>query len=736
MDTNYINELNDAQKQAVTAAPSNLLVLAGAGSGKTRVLVHRIVWLLQNTEISPVNILAVTFTNKAAREMRGRLEAMLQIPMQTMWVGTFHGLAHRLLRTHWQEAGLKQTFQIIDSDDQYRLIRRIQKNLNVCEERWPVKQTQWFINNKKDEGVRSQNIQSDGDLFAKTLNQVYQTYEETCQRNSLVDFAELLLRSHELWLNNPEILAHYQQRFQHILVDEFQDTNTIQYAWIRLLAGKSAFITAVGDDDQSIYGWRGAKIENIHRLSKDFSGVQTIKLEQNYRSTGNILRAANSLIANNSQRLGKKLWTDDKAGELITLYNAFNERDEARFVVNAISKHLQDEYVRSDIAILYRSNAQSRVLEEQLLDANIPYRVYGGVRFFDRAEVKDTLAYLRLLINREDDAAFERIVNFPTRGVGDTSLGVIREYAKAHELSLWQTANLAVAEDSTVITLPTRTINAMKKFLQLIDNTAEEIEDLTIDEQIEHLLHCSGLRIHFAKDKTEKGRARLENMDELISAARQFEIDIDKGNDYNAATVLQSFLSHAALEAGELMADVADNSVQLMTLHAAKGLEFPVVFITGMESGLFPHHLSIDNGDKLEEERRLCYVGMTRAMKKLYLTYAQSRRLHGSETYRVPSGFLKEIPPDLIHEFQPLTTILRPTASTTTTSRSAVVTTGDSVVNNDTNLYVGQTVNHKKFGEGTVLNFEGSGESTRVQVNFQRFGAKWLVAAFAKLSPV
>ncbi|MCK4607841.1 MAG: DNA helicase II, partial [Gammaproteobacteria bacterium] len=646
--------LNSEQQSAVTAPVGNLLVLAGAGSGKTRVLVERIVWLLQNEQISPANVLAVTFTNKAAREMRGRLEKLLQIPLETMWVGTFHGLAHRLLRLHWQEAGLPQTFQILDSEDQFRLIKQIQKSLDIDQEKWPVKQTQWFINQKKDEGLRSSHLQQRDDLFAETMGRIYTAYEERCNNSGLVDFAELLLRSHELWLNNQELLQHYRSRFQHILVDEFQDTNSIQYAWIKNLAGKSSYLTAVGDDDQSIYGWRGAKIENIHRFSKDFAATKIIRLEQNYRSTNNILTAANAVIANNDNRLGKRLWTDSAEGELITLYAAFNEIDEARFIANQIRQQQDNDNIAyHDIAILYRSNAQSRVLEEQLIDAGIPYRIYGGRKFFERAEIKDALAYLRLIANRDDDAAFMRIVNVPTRGVGNVTLAALRDYANENKLSLWS----AVAQ----IKLTSRASNALQSFCELIDSATAAVQNFPLDEQIEHLLYCTGLREYFARDKSATGRMRLENLDELVSACRQFAVDAD---DSKSTAILQAFLAHAALEAGDAEATDADDGVQLMTLHSAKGLEFPIVFLGGMESGLFPHYASLEDSHKLEEERRLCYVGMTRAMRKLYLTYACSRRLHGSETYRQPSKFLREIPHELIDEFQLFSNVSRPLLDT------------------------------------------------------------------------
>jgi len=633
MDYNKI--LNTAQYQAVTSKLKNLLVLAGAGSGKTRVLVYRIAWLLQNQNITPPNILAVTFTNKAAREMRGRLENILNIPLDNMWVGTFHGLAHRLLRTHWQDAKLPQTFQILDNEDQQKLIKQVQNSLNLDTEKWPIKQSQWFINSNKDEGLRSKHLQNNGVLLTETLRRIYETYEETCQRNGLVDFAELLLRCYELWSQNSLLLDHYRQRFNHILIDEFQDTNAIQYAWIKLLANnESSHLTVVGDDDQSIYSWRGAKVENIHRITQDFPDTKIIRLEQNYRSTGNILTAANEVIVNNANRLGKNLWTSDVTGELITLYTAFNETDEAQFIVNCINRHLCNGVAHNKIAILYRSNAQSRVLEEQLIQAEIPYCIYGGVKFFNRAEIKDTLAYLRLIANRNDDTAFERIVNTPSRGIGDTTLNSLRDYAQLNKISLWEAAKQ--------IELPSRAANALQKFLQLIDNAAKEIENLPLHEQIEHILYCSKLREHFAKDKTEIGLMRLENLDELITAAHQFRSEKNEN-----LLALQAFLAYAALETNEDRV-TADNSVQLMTIHSAKGLEFPIVFLSGMEGGLFPHYSSLEDHNKLEEERRLCYVGMTRAMRKLYLTYAQIRRLHGSETYRAPSIFLREIPMELI----------------------------------------------------------------------------------------
>jgi len=720
MDVSFIiDSLNDAQREAVTASQDPLLVLAGAGSGKTRVLVHRVAWLVQVEGISPYGILAVTFTNKAAGEMRLRIEKLTGVPTRGMWVGTFHGLAHRLLRAHWQEAGLPQVFQVLDSDDQYRIIRRVLKSLDLDESRWPPRQAQWFINARKDEGQRPQHIEHKGDPYQRQQVAIYQTYEELCQRSGLVDFAELLLRAHELWLKNPELLAHYQQRFQHILVDEFQDTNTIQYAWLRVLAGKRSNITIVGDDDQSIYGWRGARIENLQRFEKDFPGARTLRLEQNYRSTGVILKAANTLIANNDARLGKNLWTEGNEGEPIRLYAAMNEQDEARFVIEHIQDLIDKGEARSHIAVLYRSNAQSRVFEERLLQTGIPYRVYGGLRFFDRREIKDALAYLRLCENHEDDASFDRIVNQPPRGIGERTLGVVRERARLQRMSLWTSAQ-TLSEDDT---LTARARNALIAFRKLINTLAEELESLALAEQVEHTVHGAGLKDHYAKEKGEKGQARIENLDELVNAAREFEYEAE---DEEQLEPLPAFLSHAALEAGEGQADKWEDCVQLMTLHSAKGLEFDTVFLCGLEEGLFPHRRSVEEPGKLEEERRLCYVGITRAGKRLFLTYAEHRRLHGSESYCVPSRFINEIPADLVEEIRPRIQVSRPYVSQAGRRPLEPQPQG---------LGLGQRVQHAKFGDGVVLNYEGQGAHARVQVNFESAGTKWLVVAYANLQP-
>ena len=710
--SDILSPLNDAQREAVTAENQNLLVLAGAGSGKTRVLVHRIAWLIRAMDFSPWSVLAVTFTNKAAREMRSRIEEMLQIPSHGMWVGTFHGLAHRLLKAHWKEAGLPQNFQILDSDDQLRLVKRVCRELALDESRWPPKQAQWYINSQKDEGLRAAHIDVPaGDLFAQTMLQVYRAYEVACERGGMVDFAELLLRAHELWLKSPEVLQHYQGRFRQILVDEFQDTNTIQYAWLRVLAGKDIPVVAVGDDDQSIYGWRGAKIENIQRFADDFAAAQTVRLEQNYRSTQTILQAANGIIAFNFGRLGKELWSAGESGEPITLYAGFNEQDEARFIVEQTENWLQQGHDRSSVAVLYRSNAQSRVLEEALIRAAIPYRIYGGQRFYERLEIRNALAYLRLLLNRGDDAAVERVINTPPRGIGSKTLETVRECARSREISMWQ-AIAAVIEEKL---LPARALTALEGFVVLINELDTGTDELTLEEITEHAIQMSGLIDYYEKEKGERGQARVENLEELVSAAKQFVAEGDE------LSPLQQLLDSAALDAGDAQADEHEDSIQMMTLHSAKGLEFPLVFLAGMEENLFPHRMSLEEPGRLEEERRLCYVGITRAMQKLVMTYAESRRLHGSENYNTPSRFIREIPAELLQEVRLHTAVSRPVSSIT----QAEVP--------DTGVSLGQRVYHQIFGEGTVLNFEGRGSSARVEVNFDDEGSKWLVLQYANL---
>ncbi|WP_236207666.1 DNA helicase II [Pseudomonas tohonis] len=716
-----LNSLNDAQRQAVAASLGRQLVLAGAGSGKTRVLVHRIAWLIQVEQASPHSILSVTFTNKAAAEMRHRIEQLLGINPAGMWVGTFHGLAHRLLRAHWQEAGLAENFQILDSDDQQRLVKRVIRELGLDEQRWPARQAQWFINGQKDEGLRPQHIQAGGDLFLGTMLKIYEAYEAACARTGVIDFSELLLRALDLWRDKPGLLAHYQRRFRHILVDEFQDTNAVQYAWLRLLAQGGDSLMVVGDDDQSIYGWRGARIENIQQFSSDFADAETIRLEQNYRSTAGILKAANALIANNQGRLGKELWTDGEDGEPLGLYAAFNEHDEARYVVESIESALKDGMARSEIAILYRSNAQSRVLEEALLREKIPYRIYGGQRFFERAEIKNAMAYLRLLDGRGNDAALERVINVPARGIGEKTVESIREFARAQDVSMWEAIRLLVANKG----LPGRASGALAVFIELIENLAAKVMEMPLHLMTQTVIEQTGLITYHKEEKGEKGQARVENLEELVSAARAFE----NGEDDVELTPLQAFLSHASLEAGDTQADAFEDSVQLMTLHSAKGLEFPLVFLVGMEEGLFPHKMSLEESGRLEEERRLAYVGVTRAMQRLVLTYAETRRLYGSETYNKVSRFVREIPPQLIREVRLGNSISRPVAGGARSSGSMF--SGAEIPQTDFNL--GQRVQHSLFGEGTILNFEGSGAQARVQVKFESEGSKWLMLAYAKL---
>ena len=717
--SNILDSLNKEQRQAVSSSARKLLVLAGAGSGKTRVLVHRIAWLMSVEGVSPYGVLAVTFTNKAAAEMRNRIESLSNSPVRGMWVGTFHGLAHRLLRAHHQEAGLTENFQILDSDDQLRLIKRTIKAMGLDEARWPAKQAQWFINQQKDEGLRPEHLhQQFNDLQQQTLVKIYLAYEEACQRGDMVDFAELLLRSHELWLKNPGLLKHYQERFQHILVDEFQDTNSVQYAWLQMLSHENNSLMIVGDDDQSIYGWRGAKIENIQHFRQKYPDAEMIRLEQNYRSTSNILQAANAVIDNNANRFGKNLWTEGNEGSLISVYAGFNEVDEARFIVDRVQLEIDDGLSRDEIAILYRSNAQSRVLEEALIREGIPYKIYGGQRFFDRAEIKNALAYLRLINNRSDEAAFERVVNTPTRGLGEKTLELVREKARKENISLWQASQKIANEE----TLAPRAGSALKVFLGLIDKLETETKGLNLGEQAEHVIEKSGLIAHHQKEKGEKARARIENLQELITACRQFEFDEDEED----LSQLSVFLDHAALEAGESQADENQSSVQLMTLHSAKGLEFQTVFISGFEEGLFPGRQSQEEPGRLEEERRLCYVGITRAREKLFLTYAENRRLYGRETFNTISRFAREIPPHLMEEIRVQASITRPTQFSTNKLKQKEAA----------GYQLGQKVKHPKFGEGVVLNCEGQGPNARLQINFVDAGSKWLVAQYARLDIV
>jgi DNA helicase-2/ATP-dependent DNA helicase PcrA len=725
MDVSHLlDPLNDAQRQAVTAPLAPMLVLAGAGSGKTRVLTHRVAWLVQVENVSPHGILAVTFTNKAAGEMRGRIEEQLGIPSAPLWIGTFHGIAHRLLRMHWREAGLPQGFQILDSEDQQRLVKRIIRGLGLDEARWVPREVTWFVNAQKDEGLRPKHLKDDGDPTRRQMIKLYEAYEDACRRNGVVDFAELLLRSYELWRDAPGLVEHYRARFGHLLVDEFQDTNTIQYAWMKALAGATSIPYVVGDDDQSIYRWRGARVENLQQFRRDFPGVQVFKLEQNYRSTGNILAAANAIIANNGGRIGKKLWTEDGRGEPIRLYRAWNERDEAEFVVNRIRDWAARGGNRRDTAILYRSNAQSRVFEEYLLASRIPYRVYGGLRFFERQEIKDALAYLRLIANRDDDASFERVVNLPTRGIGARTLEVLRAHAKQHSDSLWQSSAPCAGE------LGARAAGCLQAFLALVDTLDTDTQGLPLHEQVDHVIEASGLAGHYRREKADKGEARLENLEELVSAARGYE------PEDGDLPPLMSFLSHAVLESGEGQAAEWEDCVQMMTLHSAKGLEFPVVFLCGLEDGLFPHQRSVADVQGLEEERRLCYVGTTRAMRQLYLTYAEQRRMHGVDSYGAPSRFIAEIPAQLVEEVRPRVQVSRPSYAPAQRPPNLPARGPRFLDDGPGSLKLGQRVRHQKFGDGVVLNVEGQGSNARVQVNFERQGTKWLMMGYANLEVV
>ncbi len=711
--TRILDPLNPAQRKAVAAEPGNTLVLAGAGSGKTRVLVHRVCWLCETGQATAQGILAVTFTNKAAAEMRGRIEALLGPSMRSLWVGTFHGIAHRLLRLHFERAGLPRTFQILDADDQQRVIKRAIRTLGLDEALWPAREIQWFINARKEEGLRPARLETSGDPHRVETIRIYRTYEEMCKRSGLVDFAELLLRVSELFRDHADLIDHYRRRFRHVLVDEFQDTNSLQYTWLKQLVGDSGTLFAVGDDDQSIYSWRGARVEHMLRFQRDFAGARLLRLTQNYRSSATILKAANTLIANNSERLGKELWTEGAEGTPIGLFSAFNDLEEARYCVETVSHWHQDGRRYGECAVLYRTSAQSRVFEDALRQRAIPYRVHGGFRFYERAEVKDVLAYLRLIANRDDDAAFERVVNTPNRGIGERSLTLIRETARRETVSLWQATERLLTGGSA----GARALGALRGFLILIERMASPGDDRPLAARVEAVIEASRLPEHYLKDKSERGEDRIENLEELARAAGEFVLDPESELD-----PLTAFLSQAALEAGEGQAEDGAEGVQLMTLHSAKGLEFPLVFLVGLEEGLFPHQRSHDDPAQLQEERRLCYVGITRAQERLVLTHAEARRLHGDEKYPQPSRFLRELPAELLADVRARKPMSPPPSARTDATAGG--------------LRLGQRVLHAKFGEGVVLHLEGLGEHARVQVNFERAGTKWLVASYAGLRAV
>ena len=710
-------DLNEKQIEAVTTSDESALILAGAGSGKTKVLTSRVAWLIHNQTTSPGGILAVTFTNKAAREMLVRISSQLPINTRGMWVGTFHGLCNRFLKKHYKDAGLPEIFQILDSADQKSAIKRVLKSMKVDEELFTSKDLQYFINANKEEGVRSSHYQAFDDI-SKKKNEVYSMYEKQCQKEGVVDFAELLLRCLELLQKNVAIREHYQSIFKHILVDEFQDTSKLQYQWLKLLTSDESFIFAVGDDDQSIYGFRGASPGNMKDLQKDFKIKNVIKLEQNYRSKNNILNAANAIINNNKDRLGKNLWASSGDGDLIRQYTALDDRLEAAYLVDEIKMMHRAGSRYDQIAILYRNNAQSRVIEMAMVSNQIPYRVYGGLRFFERAEIKHTLAYLRLISNKNDDSAFLRIVNFPPRGIGARSIEQLDDYAKRNDCSMWEAAKIFSSENKS----PKISI-----FVSLIQNLEDQIHGNGIDESIDSINTYSGLKEHYAKDKD--GGSRIENLDELVSAAKSYMIDSREENPEHVLTENQSlalaeFLDYTSLESGELQASAGDDALQLMTIHSSKGLEFDVVFITGLEDGLCPHERSLLEQKGIEEERRLMYVAVTRARNKLYLSLAQSRMTYGQPRYNLPSRFLDEIPEELIKRLNSSKDkdLLYRAPQIAAYSESRHV------------WKVGTMVSHQKFGQGMITGYEGNENDLRIQIKFSDHGIKWLAMEYAKLT--
>ncbi len=715
MDVSHLlDDLNEPQRQAVTAGDGHLLVLAGAGSGKTRVLVHRIAWLIQVHHVSPMGLLAVTFTNKAAGEMRNRVGRLLNLRPDGLWIGTFHGICHRLLRMHAAEVGLSETFQILDSDDQYRLVRRVIRDMELDEGEFPARQMQGFINHHKDEGRRPEHIETFDHNFQARQVAIYRNYQDYCERSGLVDFAELMLRALELLRDNEARRAHYRNRFGHILIDEFQDTNTLQYALVRLLAGPENRLFVVGDDDQSIYGWRGARVENVTHFSRDFK-PEVVRLEQNYRSTATILEAANRVIDHNDQRMGKNLWTEGERGEPIRVFSAYNAEEEADFVVARIRDWIEQGGKPSESAVLYRSNAQSRLFEQALLREDIPYRVYGGLRFFERAEVKDAMAYLRLLHNPHDDPAFERVVNLPARGIGERTVALVRDQAKGHGQSLYEAASALVTAGG----FTARAGNAMRAFLKLINQFEADHRESHLGEAMAAVIEQAELVAWYqSREPADRAEAREENLAELIRAADSFTQPFE--DEQAGLSAMASFLAQAALEAGEHQGERWQDCVQLMTLHSAKGLEFPLVFMAGMEEGLFPHQKSIEEPERLAEERRLCYVGMTRAMRQLYICHAESRMLRGQTSFSRPSRFLAEIPNELTENLRP--------GLKTTPARGLGSTPNDAG-----SLNLGATVRHARFGIGTVINIEGQGDAARLQINFESAGPKWLVMGYANL---
>ena len=738
MSSKLLANLNEPQLTAVTLPHTSALILAGAGSGKTRVLTTRIAWLLSTGQVSPSGVLAVTFTNKAAKEMLTRLTSMVQVNVRTMWIGTFHGLCNRFLRMHWREAGLPQTFTIMDTQDQLSLIKRILKQNNIDDEKYPAKQLAWFISAAKEEGLRPNAVEAFDDYSRKQV-ELYQLYEATCQREGVVDFAELLLRSYEVLSKFEALREHYNARFRHILVDEFQDTNTLQYKWLRLLAGPHTAVLAVGDDDQSIYAFRGAKVANMQRFEHDFAPAKIIKLEQNYRSYGTILDAANALIRNNNGRLGKELWTDQGHGEPIRVFQGYSDGEEAAFVIDSVKAAMNDGVPLDEIAILYRSNAQSRVFEHGLFNARIPYRVYGGLRFFERAEIKHAMAYMRLINNPEDDNAFLRIVNFPPRGIGAKSIENLQQVSVGTGVTLWQAACAGGAGGRAQV--------PMAQFIGLIEGMRIATKGQALPEIVRHLLDASTLKAHYVNEKD--GQDRVENLEELINAADNFmretggvvHVENLDGTMSESDDPVTAFLAHASLEAGDTQAAEGRAALQMMTVHSAKGLEFDYVFITGLEEGLFPHDNSLNDDGGLEEERRLMYVAITRARKRLHLSYAQMRMLHGQTRYNVPSRFLDEVPAELLKwlSAKPKNLLaMEPHAPLSgdyaDRNLSAFAASIGSATRSDSGFRIGQQVSHAKFGHGVIINADGSGKNVQVEVNFRDHGIKRLALEYAKLT--
>ncbi len=712
---NKFNNLNEAQRDAVCSLSKNSLVIAGAGSGKTRVLIQKILWMIENNDFSPFSILAVTFTNKAAREIKNRLSENLKISIDSMWVGTFHGICYRVLRANYHKVFLPKNFQVIDSDDQIRIIKRIMKDNELDDEQILPKQVAWYFNKKKDQSIRSNKVK-DEDFLSTQYNKIYKIYEEYCNKSGLIDFSEIILRTLELLKNDIHSRKYYNDLFKAILIDEFQDTNAIQYELIKVLAAKETSIFAVGDDDQSIYGWRGAKVENIHKLQKDYKDLKVFRLEQNYRSSRNILEAANSVILNNSARMGKNLWTENKNGESIKIFSAVDERDEANYVVETIQSLIASDYTRNEIAILYRSNVQSRVFEEKFIARGIPYKIYGGFRFFERAEIKDVIAYMRLAVNSKDDNSLERVINVPVRGIGEKTKTILREFSRNRNISLYDAIPISVKE----LVFTKKISESLMNFHDLIKNVKSILEVEDLPKQIHEIINITKIKCIYEKDKDEQARSKLENLDELVSAAQEF-LNLNNNLDKNE-TVLDAFLIHASLESGEGQGNDWDECVQLMTLHSSKGLEFPIVFLVGLEENLFPSRMSIEENN-LEEERRLCYVGITRAKKNLYITHAQMRRKYGSENYCIPSRFLSEMPEEVINHIG---------------YKQKKYFDKKEILNNrhfyHENSILGKRVCHKNFGEGVIISTEGFDSNTRVQVSFDRFGNKWLILAIANLN--